>query len=32
MMGHREQAALFHEFSLERHIPVDYLLRSATLL
>jgi len=30
MMGHRqvEQAALFHEFSLERHIPADHLLRS----
>jgi transposase len=30
MMGHRqvEQAALFYEFSLERHIPVDHLLRS----
>src|ERR1700729_3151639 len=30
MMGHRqvEQAALFYEFSLERHIPADYLLRS----
>jgi hypothetical protein len=29
-MGHRqvEQAALFYEFSLERHIPADYLLRS----
>src|ERR1700756_5501780 len=29
MMGHRqvEQAALFYEFSLERHIPVDHLLR-----
>ena len=26
MMGHRqvEQAALFYEFSLERHIPVDH--------
>ena len=31
MMGHRqvEQAALFYEFSLEKHIPSDYLLRSA---
>src|ERR1700730_11600959 len=30
MMGHRqvEQAALFYEFSLERHIPADHLLRS----
>ena len=30
MMGHRqvEQAALFYEFSLERHIPTDHLLRS----
>src|SRR5260370_17914199 len=30
MMGHRqvEQAALFYEFSLERHIPADDLLRS----
>jgi len=30
MMGHRqvEQAALFYEFSLARHIPVDHLLRS----
>src|SRR3981081_2696315 len=30
MMGHRqvEQAALFHEFSLERHVPSDHLLRS----
>jgi transposase len=30
MMGHRrvEQAALFYEFSLERHIPGDHLLRS----
>ena len=30
MMGHRqvERAALFYEFSLERHIPVDHLLRS----
>jgi len=30
MMGHRrvEQAALFYEFSLERHIPDDHLLRS----
>ncbi|MEH2488774.1 hypothetical protein [Bradyrhizobium sp. AZCC 2230] len=27
MMGHRqvEQAALFYEFSLERHIPADHL-------
>src|SRR5258708_2493342 len=30
MMGHRrvEQAALFYEFSLKRHIPGDHLLRS----
>jgi transposase len=30
MMGHRqvEQAALFYEFSLERHIPTDHVLRS----
>lgn len=30
MMGHWqvEQAALFYEFSLERHIPADHLLRS----
>src|SRR6201987_5241631 len=30
MMGHRqvEQAALFYEFSLEKHIPADHLLRS----
>jgi transposase len=30
MMGHRqvEQAALFYEFSLERHIAADHLLRS----
>ena len=30
MMGHRqvEQAALFYEFSLERHIPADHLVRS----
>lgn len=30
MMGHRqvEQAALLYEFSLERHIPTDHLLRS----
>jgi transposase len=30
MTGHQqvEQAALFYEFSLERHIPVDHLLRS----
>ena len=30
MMGHQQvgQAALFYEFSLERHIPVDHLLRS----
>jgi transposase len=29
MMGHRqvEQAALFYEFSLEKHIPGDHLLR-----
>src|SRR3977135_1824602 len=30
MMGHLqvEQAALFYEFSLERHVPADHLLRS----
>jgi transposase len=30
MMGHRqvEQAALFYEFSLDRHIPPDHLLRA----
>ena len=30
MMGHRqvEQAALFYVFSLERHVPLDHLLRS----
>jgi len=30
MMGHRqvEQAALFYEFSLERHVPSDHMLRS----
>src|SRR5512143_829362 len=30
MMGHRqvEQAALFYEFSLEKHMPLDHLLRS----
>ena len=30
MVGHRqvEQAALFYEFSLERHIPADHWLRS----
>jgi transposase len=30
MMGHRQvdQAALFYEFSLERHVPPDHLLRS----
>ena len=29
MMGHRnvEQAALFYEFSLEKHVPSDHLLR-----
>ena len=29
-MGHRqvEQVALFYEFSLERHVPSDHLLRS----
>jgi hypothetical protein len=29
MMGHRqvEQAALFYEFSLERHIPAETVLR-----
>jgi hypothetical protein len=30
MMGHQqvEQPALFYEFSLERHIPPNHLLRS----
>ena len=30
MMGARqvEQAALFYEFSLERHVPADHLVRS----
>jgi len=29
MMGHQvEQAALFYAFSLERHVPIDHLLRS----
>jgi transposase len=30
MMGHRqfERAALFYEFSLDRHVPSDHLLRS----
>ena len=30
MMGRRQvdQAALFYEFSLERHVPADHLLRS----
>jgi hypothetical protein len=29
MMGHQvEQAALFYEFSLEKHIPADHLMRS----
>jgi transposase len=30
MMGHRqvEQAALFYEFSVEKHVPADHLLRS----
>jgi transposase len=30
MMGHRqvEQASLFYEFSLEKHVPPDHLLRS----
>ena len=30
MMGHRqvEQAALFYEFSVEKHLPADHLLRS----
>jgi hypothetical protein len=30
MMGHQqvEQAALFYEFSLERQVPADHLLRS----
>jgi transposase len=30
MMGHRQvdQASLFYEFSLERHVPADHLLRA----
>ncbi len=30
MMGERQvdQAALFYEFSLERHVPQDHLLRA----
>lgn len=30
MMGDRraDQAALFHEFSVERHVPADHLLRA----
>jgi len=30
MMGHRqvEQPELFYEFSLEKHVPADHLLRS----
>ena len=30
MMGARQvdQAALFYEFSLDRHVPTDHLLRS----
>ena len=30
MMGHQlvEQAALFYEFSLERHVPTKHMLRS----
>ncbi len=30
MMGERQvdQAALFYEFSLERHVPADHLLRA----
>ena len=30
MMGHRqvEQAALFYEFSPEKHVPPDHVLRS----
>ena len=30
MMGERrvEQGALFYEFSLERHVPLDHLLRA----
>jgi hypothetical protein len=33
MMGDRqvEQAALFYEFSLDKHIPADHLLRSNRL-
>ena len=34
MMGHRqvEQAALFYEFSLDKHIPADHLLRCMSSL
>jgi hypothetical protein len=30
MMGERrvEQATLFYEFSLDRHVPADHMLRS----
>ncbi len=30
MMGERrvDQAALFYEFSLERHVPADHMLRA----
>jgi hypothetical protein len=33
MMGQRQvdQAALFYEFSLERHVPATHLLRSRPL-
>ena len=33
MMGERQvdQAALFYEFSLERHVPSDHRLRSIDL-
>ncbi len=33
MMGERrvEQAALFYEFSLDRHVPADHMLRSIDL-
>jgi hypothetical protein len=34
MMGERQvdQAALFYEFSLERHVPQDHLLRGVRAL
>ena len=34
MMGERrvDQGSLFYEFSLERHVPADHLLRAIDLL